>query len=168
MTLADRVVVMNNGRIEQVGAPQELYHNPKTRFVAGFIGSPAMNFIPCKLEQNGVGLKVRITDAIVLPVPESRAARYRAFAGRDLVLGLRPEHLTEPRRNERDQTSELTVTLDVVEPLGMETMVFFTVNGKELCARVDPAAAKGPGEQMRLAANVEHMHLFDPATDAVL
>src|SRR5690242_11894992 len=79
MTLADRVVVMNNGRIEQVGAPQELYHNPKTRFVAGFIGSPAMNFLPCKLEQNGVGLKVRVSDAIVLPVPESRAARYRAF-----------------------------------------------------------------------------------------
>jgi len=168
MTLADRVVVMNNGRIEQVGAPQELYHNPKTRFVAGFIGSPAMNFIPCRLEQNGVGLKVRVSDAIALPVPESRAARYRAFAGRDLTLGLRPEHLTEPRGSARKEASEFDVTLDVVEPLGMETMVFFTVNGKELCARVDPAAAKGPGEPMRLAANVEHMHLFDPATDAVL
>src|SRR5262249_17208675 len=71
MTLADRVVVMNNGRIEQVGAPQELYHNPKTRFVAGFIGSPAMNFMPCRLEQNGAGLKVRLSDAIALPVPES-------------------------------------------------------------------------------------------------
>jgi multiple sugar transport system ATP-binding protein len=168
MTLADRVVVMNNGRIEQVGAPQELYHNPKTRFVAGFIGSPAMNFIPCRLAQNGAGLKVRVSDAITLPVPESRAARDRAFAGRDLVLGLRPEHLTEPRRSEGNGASEFTVTLDVVEPLGMETMVFFTVNGQEICARVDPAAAKGPGEPMRLAANVEHMHLFDPATDAVL
>jgi multiple sugar transport system ATP-binding protein len=168
MTLADRVVVMNNGRIEQVGAPQELYHNPKTRFVAGFIGSPAMNFIPCRLEQNGVGLKLRVSDTISLPVPESRAARYRAAAGRDLVLGLRPEHLTEPRRSEGTGSSEFAVTLDVVEPLGMETMVFFTVNGREICARVDPAAAKGPGEQMRLAANVEHMHLFDPATDAVL
>jgi len=168
MTLADRVVVMNHGRIEQVGAPQELYHNPKTRFVAGFIGSPAMNFIPCKLEQNGVGLKVRVSDAIALPVPESRASRYRAAVGRDLVLGLRPEHLTEPRRGEGPGTSEFTVTLDVVEPLGMETMVFFGVNGQEVCARVDPAAARGPGEQMRLAANVEHMHLIDPATDVVL
>ena len=168
MTLADRVVVMNHGRIEQVGAPQELYHNPKTRFVAGFIGSPAMNFIPCRLEQSGAGLKVRVSDAITLPVPESRAPRYRPFAGRDLVLGLRPEHLTEPRRSERNEATEFAVTLDVVEPLGMETMVFFTVNGQEICARVDPAAARGPGEQMRLAANVEHMHLFDPATDAVL
>jgi multiple sugar transport system ATP-binding protein len=168
MTLADRVVVMNHGRIEQVGAPQELYHNPKTRFVAGFIGSPAMNFIPCRLEQNGAGLKVRVSDTITLPVPETRAPRYRAFAGRDLVLGLRPEHLTEPRRTERAEATEFAITVDVVEPLGMETMVFFTVNGQEVCARVDPAAARGPGEQMRLAANVEHMHLFDPATDAVL
>src|SRR5262249_8697293 len=168
MTLADRVVVMNNGRIEQVGAPQELYHNPKTRFVAGFIGSPAMNFIPCRLEQNGAGMKVRVSDTISLPVPESRAPRYRGAQGRDLVLGLRPEHLTQPRRAEGNEARESRVTLAGVEPLGMETMVFFTVNGQEICARVDPAAARGPGEQMRLAANVEHMHLFDPATDAVL
>src|SRR5437868_1798232 len=64
MTLADRVVVMNDGRIDQVGTPHQLYHNPRTRFVAGFIGSPAMNFIPCRMEQNGVGLKVRVSDTI--------------------------------------------------------------------------------------------------------
>src|SRR6202011_2073834 len=82
MTLADRVVVMNGGRIDQVGAPNDLYHHPKTRFVAGFIGSPAMNFIPCRLEQNGVGLVVRVSDAISLPVPEARAPRYRSPIGR--------------------------------------------------------------------------------------
>src|SRR3984957_16625677 len=168
MTLADRVVVMNNGRIEQVGTPQELYHHPKTRFVAGFIGSPAMNFIPCRLEQNGAGLKVRVNDAIVLPGPAGPGPRCRPAVGRDLLLGLRPEHLTEPRRNAAEDGSEFSVTLDVVEPLGMETMVFFPVNGQEICARVDPAAARGPGEQMRLSANVEHMHLIDPPTDTVL
>jgi multiple sugar transport system ATP-binding protein len=169
MTLADRVVVMNNGRIEQIGTPQELYHHPKTRFVAGFIGSPAMNFMPCRLEQNGAGLKVRVSDTIALPVPDALAPRCRAAEGRELILGLRPEHLTEPRRGDRaDTSSEFSVALDVVEPLGMETMVFFTVNGREICARVDPASAAGPGETMRLAANVEHMHLIDPATDAVL
>jgi len=167
MTLADRVVVMNQGRIEQVGSPQELYHHPRTRFVAGFIGSPAMNFIPCRLERNGSGMRVRVSDAIALPVPESQAPRCRAAAGRDLILGLRPEHLTEPRRD-ADEGCAFPVTLDVVEPLGMETMVFFSVNGSEVCARVDPAAARGPGDTMRLAANVEHMHLIDPATDAVL
>jgi multiple sugar transport system ATP-binding protein len=168
MTLADRVVVMNNGRIEQIGTPQELYHHPKTRFVAGFIGSPAMNFVPCRLEQNGAGMKVRVSDRIVLPVPAAYAPRCRAIAGRDLVLGLRPEHLTEPRRGERDDGTEFEVTLDVVEPLGMETMVYFTVNGNEICGRVDPASARGPGEAMRLSANVDNMHLIDPATGAVL
>ena len=100
MTLADRVVVMNNGRIEQIGAPQELYHKPKTRFVAGFIGSPAMNFMPCRLEQNGAGLRVRLSDSIALPVPASRAARYQPAVGKELIFGLRPEHITEPRREE--------------------------------------------------------------------
>ncbi len=75
MTLADRVVVMNNGRIEQIGTPQELYHKPKTRFVAGFIGSPAMNFIPARLEQAGAGHQMRVSDAIALPVPAAHAAR---------------------------------------------------------------------------------------------
>src|SRR6202030_2931463 len=87
MTLADRVVVMNNGVIEQIATPQDLYHHPKTRFVAGFIGSPAMNFLRCRLEQNGAGLRVRLSDAISLPVPESRSAHYQGFAGKELIFG---------------------------------------------------------------------------------
>src|SRR5919201_3407496 len=75
MTLADRVVVMNGGRIEQLGTPNDLYHKPKTRFVAGFIGSPTMNFIPCGLQQNGAGLSLRISDKLAFPVPENRNAR---------------------------------------------------------------------------------------------
>jgi multiple sugar transport system ATP-binding protein len=168
MTLADRVVVMHKGRIEQIGPPQELYHRPRTRFVAGFIGSPAMNLIPCRLERNGAGLEVRVSETIGLPVPASLAPRYQAVAGKELILGLRPEHITEPRRGDPEAGCCFSVTLDVVEPMGMETMVFFTVNGAELCGRVDPAAAKGPGESMLLRANVEHMHLIDPATDLVV
>ncbi|HYX77708.1 MAG TPA: sn-glycerol-3-phosphate ABC transporter ATP-binding protein UgpC, partial [Gaiellaceae bacterium] len=77
MTLADRVVVMNQGIIEQVGTPQQLYHAPQTRFVAGFIGSPAMNFIPCRMEEADSSLSVRLTDALSFPVPPARAERYR-------------------------------------------------------------------------------------------
>jgi multiple sugar transport system ATP-binding protein len=168
MTLADRVVVMNAGRIEQVGPPHELYHMPKTRFVAGFIGSPAMNLMPARLEQNGEALMLRLSDALAFPVPQSRAARYRPSAGKELTFGLRPEHITEPRGEGRDPRCEFTVTLDVVEPMGMETMVFFTVNGDEICARVEPSAAGGPGQPMRLYANLNHMHLIDPATHLVL
>src|SRR5574338_96095 len=161
MTLADRVVVMNAGRIEQIGSPYEVYHQPRTRFVAGFIGSPAMNFIPCRLEQAGSGLRARVSDTIVLPVPAAHAARYRSVAGKELVLGLRPEHITEPRHNGRADGCDFDVTLDVVEPMGMETMVFFTINGAEICGRVEPSSAGKAGTKMRLHANVDHMHLID-------
>jgi multiple sugar transport system ATP-binding protein len=168
MTLADRVVVMNGGRVEQVGTPNDLYHKPKTRFVAGFIGSPTMNFIPCGLAQNGAALSLRVSDQLSFPVPENRAARYKPLVGKELVLGLRPEHITEPRSEQRGSACEFTVPLDVVEPMGMETMVFFTVKGIEVCGRVEPSSAKGPGEPMRLYANLDHMHLIDPASDMVL
>src|SRR6059058_4381275 len=83
MTLADRVVVMNRGRIEQIGAPNFLYHAPRTRFVAGFIGSPAMNFIPCRLEESAGKLNIRLTDRIAFPLPPARAARYNALPRTD-------------------------------------------------------------------------------------
>ncbi|MGB9396645.1 MAG: TOBE domain-containing protein, partial [Pseudolabrys sp.] len=168
MTLADRVVVMNYGRIEQIGTPQELYHHPRTRFVAGFIGSPAMNFIPCRLEQNGAGMRARISDAIAFPVPAANEGRYRPVVGKDLVLGLRPEHITEPRHNGRDDGRDFTATLDVVEPMGMETMVFFTIKDTEICGRVEPSSAADAGAPMRLYANIDHMHLIDPASGAVI
>jgi multiple sugar transport system ATP-binding protein len=168
MTLADRVVVMNNGHIEQIGAPNDLYHNPKTRFVAGFIGSPAMNFIPARLEGNGGGLTLHLSETLSFPVPESRAARYRDAVGKELLFGLRPEHITETRGGNGSGSQDFTVTLDVVEPMGMETMVFFHIGGTEVCGRVEPTAAKGAGEKMRLRANLDHMHLIDPATNLVL
>jgi len=168
MTLADRVVVMHHGVIEQVGTPHELYHRPRTRFVAGFIGSPAMNFIPCRLEKNGVGLMVRLSDTLAIPVPQARSERYQAATGKELIFGLRPEHLAEPRNGERDARCDFTATLDVVEPMGMETIVFFTIAGTEVCARVEPSSAQAPGQAMRLHANTGHMHLIDPSTQMVL
>ena len=101
-------------------------------------------------------------------VPESDAARYRSAVGRDLVFGLRPEHITEPRRAERNPACEFAVALDIVEAMGMETMIYFTVDGQEVCGRVDPEHAAAPGATMRLYANMEHMHLIDPQTNAVI
>jgi multiple sugar transport system ATP-binding protein len=168
MTLADRVVVMHNGKIEQIGTPNELYHHPKTRFVAGFIGSPAMNFIPARLENAGSGLSLRFSDRLSFPVPEARAGHFRSHAGKAVVFGLRPEHMTETRGRENGSGHEFSVTLDVVEPMGMETLVFFKVDGTEVCGRVEPSAAKGSGEIMQLRANLDHLHLIDPTTNAVL
>jgi multiple sugar transport system ATP-binding protein len=168
MTLADRVVVMNAGRIEQLGTPYEVYHTPRTRFVAGFIGSPAMNFLPCQLVQNGSGLTVRLSDDLSFPVPADREARYRPYAGRELIFGLRPEDIIETRGETQPGRAPFQVVLDVVEPMGMETMVYFIVNGIEICGRVNPAAAGNAGETMPLVADLNHMHLIDPKTDLVL
>ena len=169
MTLADRVVVMNNGIIEQVGAPNDLYHAPATRFVAGFIGSPSMNFLRCRLEESGGDMAVRLSDDIVLPLPPDRAGRYRGHGGRELVFGIRPEHLTETRHlREGEQAVPLPAVPDVVEPMGMETLVYFSVAGQEVCSRTDPSANPQAGQAITLAANLAHMHLLDPATDRVI
>jgi multiple sugar transport system ATP-binding protein len=168
MTLADRVVIMNGGRIDQIGTPHEVYHKPRTQFVAGFIGSPTMNFLPCRLVENGAGLTVRLSDWLALPVPASREARYRPRVGHELIFGLRPEHIREGRGNIPPGMAAFEARLDVVEPMGMETMVYFLVDGVEVCGRVDPAAAGTVGEPMRLVADVNQMHLIDPRTELVV
>jgi multiple sugar transport system ATP-binding protein len=169
MTLADRVVVMNRGRIEQIGAPNDLYHAPVTRFVAGFIGSPAMNFLPCRLEDADGALEVRLSDEVVLPVPASRAQRYRPHAGRaGLTFGLRPEHLTEVKPNGEGEGATIDAAIEVAEPLGMETLVFFRVDGLDVCGRVNPSAGAREGVRMRLAASLDHMHLIDDETGRVI
>ena len=169
MTLADRVVVMNQGCIEQVGAPQDLYHNPKTRFVAGFIGSPAMNFIPCRLEDNGGHIMAHMADSLSLPLPHSRAARYRPYiSNTNLLLGLRPEHITEVRAQSGPEVTAFDAVLDVTEPMGMETLVYFRVGGTELCGRVNPSSGARDGQPMRLAADLGNMHLIDANSGDVL
>ena len=169
MTLADRVVVMNHGVIEQVGPPQELYHHPATKFVAGFIGSPAMNFIPAKVEESGGGgLLLRLTDGQTLQVPAPRTARYRPLAGRDVLFGIRPEHLTDDKTTDKVNTQQISLSPEVIEPMGMETMVHFREAGAEITARLDPATPAEVGRPLALIAHMDQMHLIDPQTDRVL
>ena len=168
MTLADRVVVMNNGRIEQVGAPKELYHRPRDQLRRRLHRLAGDELHSGRLEGEGAALAVRLDDSISFPVPEDRVARYRPHAGKELLFGLRPEHLTEPRNYGNGRGREFAAALDVVEPMGMETMVFFQINGTEVCARVDPACEARPGEQVRLSADLDKMHLIDPQTEDVL
>ncbi len=168
MTLADRVVVMNGGRIEQVGDPNHLYHQPATKFVAGFIGSPAMNMIACGLEQAAGGLRLRM-DGVTLPVPESRTERYKAYAGKPgLLCGLRPEHLFEQRQHLEPGQHPFEAVPVVVEPMGNETLVYFALNGHDVCANVDPGCGAKPGAPLKLVADLRHLHLIDDASGKVL
>ncbi len=168
MTLADRVVVMNDGRIDQIGTPSEVYHRPKSKFVAGFIGSPAINFIPCRLVEDGGVLSARVADGLAFPVPDRRSERYRPHLGREVILGLRPEHIGEAGPGAKPGSVDFTASIDVVEPMGMETVVSFTLEGHEMCARLGEEAAVAPGRPAALSADMNHMHLIDPDSEMVL
>ena len=171
MTLADRVVVMNKGRIEQIGTPQELYHHPKTRFVAGFIGSPAMNFMPCRSwRATAAGLRVAPLRHIChCRCRKAAAARYRGRTGKELIFGLRPEHITEPRAQRQRRWSASSRSRSTSSSRwAWRRWCFSRWTAPRSAAASSPTAAKGSGETMQLRANLDHMHLIDPATNAVL
>ena len=128
-----------------------------------------MNFLPCRVVEgaNG-GIAIKISDQIVLPVPPARADRYGKYKGQEMVLGLRPEHLFEYHDQGKPNWNRVDLPVDVVEPMGMETMVFFKIDGTEVCGRVEPTAARNSGETMQLRANLDHMHLIDPSTNLVM
>ena len=169
MTMADKIVVMHDGVVEQMGTPLELYDTPANQFVAGFIGSPAMNFMPCRLEDIGGKLHIRLTDRIAFPLPPTRAARYQGVdRSTKLQLGLRPEHLTETNAHLEPGFETFDTVLDVTEPMGMETLIYFTLEGAQICGRVNPGAGAKDGAPFRLAVDLNNMHLLDEATGAVL
>jgi len=169
MTLAERIVVMNAGKIEQIGPPQDMYERPQSRFVAGFIGSPSMNFIACRLIDADRRLAVQIGDGLTLPVPAARSPFYLPYVGREMILGIRPEHCVEYRpHSETSGLADLAVRIDVVEPLGMDTMIHYELAGKQICSRVDPYAVRDVGQTIQLMMDMNRMHLIDPKTDKVV
>jgi multiple sugar transport system ATP-binding protein len=152
-----------------MGTPNELYHNPATRFVAGFIGSPAMNFLPCRLEDIAGRLHIRLSDRIVFPLPPGRAARYQNVERNEkLLLGLRPEHIAEAKAHPAPGIEAFDAVLDVTEPMGMETLIYLTLEGTQLCGRVNPNAGARDGGPLRLAVDLNNMHLLNEVTGAVI
>jgi multiple sugar transport system ATP-binding protein len=169
MTLADRIVVMNGGNIEQVGTPQELYDCPRTQFVAGFIGSPSMNFVPCRLEAVGDRLEcVVMGGGVRLPLPADRHEWLGAHQGCELVLGIRPEHLTEARAHAAPHQFDLRADVEFLEPMGNDTMVYLNFGGVLVCARSTPRGARPAGSEMALTIDMGAVHLIDPGTGLVL
>jgi multiple sugar transport system ATP-binding protein len=165
MTLADRVVVMKNGKIEQIGTPDEIYNKPATGFVAGFIGSPAMNFIFCKLEKSSHGLLAKITKDIVLSIPKEKSKSLLKYANKKILLGIRPEHISE---NKQKGSLKVEAKLDIVEPLGMETMVYFSINNYQICGKVSPDSTLQNGKVITLYFDSLNFHFIDAHTDLVI
>jgi multiple sugar transport system ATP-binding protein len=166
MTLGDRVVVMKDGWIQQVGEPLELYGQPKNRFVAGFIGSPAMNFIETTVTEANGTLSVE-SPGMRIRVPAERARRLAAFKGQSVTFGIRPEdvHLatgTDPA----DLTCDAVV--DVVEPLGAEVLLDAKIGNAIIVARVDPTVRVKVHDKIRLTFVPERIHFFDAKTEEAL
>jgi len=149
MTLADRLIVMNQGNVDQIGQPLDLYENPATAFVAGFIGSPAMNLVPGRLENGGAEI-----DGAMLPL----AGLGSAETGRRVLVGMRPEHL------ELAAEGPVKVEVQLLERLGADTILHGRLggNGTVLTARGAGTLAPALGERLNFAIRPEHIHLFDP------
>ncbi len=168
MTLGDRIAVMKDGVVQQFGTPQQIYDAPANLFVAGFIGSPSMNFLRGRLAHSGAGFAFELTHGgrtIPLPLPQAPVAA-GSFAGREVVLGIRPECITEAARHgAAPHVPQVDCTIDLVEPTGPDTLVFTTLNGGKVACRVHPRAPVVPGGTMALAFDLTHAALFDPATE---
>ncbi|MEJ2479074.1 MAG: sn-glycerol-3-phosphate ABC transporter ATP-binding protein UgpC [Acidihalobacter sp.] len=170
MTLGDLIAVMNDGQIQQLGSPQEIYDNPANLFVAGFIGSPSMNFIPCKVTvgDEGAGLQMQEGEnRFVLQAPGHAQAALRERDGQEIILGVRPEQITHKRVSQLDEadTRLLTATVDIIEPTGPDTLIFVHLNDTKVVCRVHPPEAKQPGERMELLFDLAKAVFFDPQTE---
>jgi len=167
MTMGTRIAVLNAGIIQQLGAPQELYDHPTNLFVAGFIGSPAMNFFDnVKVVADGDSTRISMGDTGQVEVPPLYTQNTRDAAGKKLVLGIRPEHFSDilllPENARTGST--MSAPIEVVEHLGSELLLYMIAQGKQMVARVDPRSKAHVGQDIKLHIDADQIHLFDADT----
>jgi multiple sugar transport system ATP-binding protein len=161
MTMGHRIVVMKDGVVQQVAPPQEVYDRPANQFVAGFIGSPTMSFLPCRLEAEGDALFAR-GRAFSVRVPDERRAAVTAATTGAFTLGVRPEDI-ELHAND---AGSIPAVVDAVEPLGSEQVLYFNCEGAQVTARAPAQASIAMGDAIALGIDPRRMHLFDAASGA--
>ncbi len=168
MTMASRIAVMKDGLLQQIDSPQNLYNHPGNIFVAGFIGSPSMNFFDSTLvEQDG---KLFVDGGTFkLPVPDNKKATYLPAKGKKVVFGIRPEDISpEQYRAPGISPAPIKADVDVTELMGNEIYLYLLTGKKQFVARVDPRTTARVGERLDLVINMDNMHLFDPQTEKTL
>ena len=165
MTLSSRVAVLHNGVLQQFDRPREIYDRPANLFVAGFMGSPAMNFLPAELvNEGGPGVAIETTAGrAVLALPRAVTSKTSK-----VVLGIRPEHIARLVGAARPGFGTFDAPVEVVEPTGAETMVVLRAGSLEITARFEPDDAPGVGENVKLAVDMNKACLFDPETERLL
>ncbi len=170
MTMGHRIAVMREGILQQLDTPQTLYDRPANLFVAGFIGSPAMNFFPGQLVSDNGGQDLYVqTSGLKLKVPDSMRGKLGGSTGREVIFGFRPEHIHH-RSEVRDVTTGSTanVKVSVVEPLGSEVFAYLSADGHEFIARMDASAQPKAGETIETVFDTDKLHVFDKETEQAL
>jgi len=166
MTMGSRIVVMKDGLIQQVDTPQYIYDHPSNIFVAGFIGSPQMNFVDAKLvENNGNVAVVFGEDSIVLPEEKALVLRDKGYIGKDIIMGIRPENIDEAVGNE---PAVVEATVEVTELMGAETYIYLAKGKANLVARVNGTSKCRAGDKLRVALDTNKIHIFDKETEITI
>jgi multiple sugar transport system ATP-binding protein len=169
MTMGDRICVMKDGLIMQVADPLTLYRQPENLFVAGFIGSPPMNLLKGKVEKGDGGLIFKETadeNAVTIPLKGAVEAVAAKVVGKPIVLGIRPEHLTEESKN--GSTAPVSSTIDIAEPMGSESLVYMRAGTGNLIARIHGESLYHMGQPITVYVNLDKVALFDVETESVL
>ncbi len=168
MTMASRIAVMKDGVLQQLDSPQNLYSLPNNIFVAGFIGSPAMNFFDAKLTRSDGRLCVD-AGPFNFDIPENKASAYQSHVGRNVVLGVRPEDVHDPNFVPQDiHTALVPGRVEVTELMGNEVYLYMTTGDKNFVGRVDPRTKARIGSDLQVAFNLDNMHLFDKDTEQAI
>ncbi|TNJ66628.1 sn-glycerol-3-phosphate ABC transporter ATP-binding protein UgpC [Paenibacillus hemerocallicola] len=163
MTLGERIVVMNKGRVQQIASPSVLYNQPQNMFVAGFIGSPAMNFMDARIA-NG---KAHVEGA-AFELSEDMIKALKAYEGKEVIMGIRPENIYGEDFAEKmsiSKVNSMQTSVQVIENLGAETLLYFRIGARMVTARVNPETDVRIGQMMNFVFDRNKMHFFDPATE---
>jgi len=171
MTLADRIVVMKDGVIQQIDDPITLYNQPNNMFVAGFIGSPAMNFLDAKIEARGDELVLTGKGIdLTIPTKMSQAMKeLQTYVGKEIVFGIRPEDIMDPEFAETDENVDtVDATVEVIEPMGSSIHLHLSIGDRTIVAVVDPQSEAKVGDVMKIAFDLEKMHIFDAETEEAI
>ncbi len=162
MTLGDVIAVMKDGEIQQFGSPQEIYDNPRNQFIAGFMGSPSMNFIPCQIDKVGGAMQITLESGGMQHqvAIKQNIAGLEAYAGKQVVLGIRPEQITQQGEDKADSVM-VDCAVEIIEPTGPDTLITVRINGVKSVCRVHPMAQCNVNEMMPLLFDLSKVVFFD-------
>ena len=170
MTLGTRIVVMKDGIVQRVDTPQHLYDKPCNLFVAGFMGSPQMNFLDARISEDGGDVIATIGEyALKVPEAKAKALKDGGYIGKTVVMGIRPEDVHDYETSTKvEGATQMTSTVKVYELLGAEVFLYFDVNGTQVTARVDPRTNSRTGDKINFAFDMTKTHFFDKETELVI